>query len=401
MTVLFNVTDAIGPASNHGITRTERELARALVGRPEVEFVVIAAGQAWRVDREVIASTTAPTTPTTRGGVPRVERFGVDQPPAPERRMTVVRRALLSRSRRPTDPPIRSERAVVSADDVFVSVGLDWVHGALDFANQHMYGTGGRYVGFCYDTIPIDHPEWVFPPDPEGFRGHLRQAARVASSMVCISECTRADFVRHFPDYGDERVNVIRLGADATVRADRTHHDFAASLFDGEPYAIYCATLDRRKNHQLLYRAVRELARRGASANVAFVGMVGSGVRDLLDALRHDRSIAGRIAHVTNCGDRHLAALYARATFAVYPSLYEGWGLGVTEALAHGKPCLIASGSSLGEAGLGVCRELHPLRTAAWADAMNEYAVEPPALPPFELPTWSDAGRSLIEMATT
>jgi glycosyltransferase involved in cell wall biosynthesis len=108
--------------------------------------------------------------------------------------------------------------------------------------------------------------------------------------------------------------------------------------------------------------------------------------------------VAGRFAHVTGCDDRHLSGLYQRATFAVYPSLYEGWGLGVTEALAHGRACLIASGSSLGEAGLGVCRELHPLRTADWVQAMAEYFDSPPPVPAMELPTWRSAAEDLLAL---
>src|SRR5690606_20040285 len=144
----------------------------------------------------------------------------------------------------------------------------------------------------------------------------------------------------------------------AAVEVGEDQERFAAGLCDGEPYAVYCATLDRRKNHRVLYRAAREMARQGIPGNIVLVGKVGTGVDDLMYSLRHDPQIAGRFVHVTNCDDAHLAAIYRRARFAVYPSLYEGWGLGVTEALAHGKPCLIAEGSSLSEAGLGVCREL-------------------------------------------
>ncbi len=135
--------------------------------------------------------------------------------------------------------------------------------------------------------------------------------------------------------------------------------------------------------------------------NVAFVGKIGSGVDDLLDSIRHDPLVAGRIAHVTDCDDAHLAAIYRRARFAVYPSLYEGWGLGVTEALAHGTPCIVATGSSLGEAGLGVCTELHPLRTGEWVDAMTDYFAQPPALPSIEIPTWKRAADSIVEMVGT
>lgn len=394
MTLLFNVTDAIGTAPNHGITRTERRLAQALDDH-DVGFVVVREGRLWRVVGESIGPF------VDRGLVdmrPVVERFGVDAAPAGGRSLSMRARLSGRGGVGNTSRTVPIEPLRATSDDTIVSVGLDWVHGMVHHAERHVFGAGGRFVGMCYDLIPIDHPEWLFPPDPDGFRRYLRDMTRVASSVLCISECTQRDLLRHFPELGAERSPVIRLGADVAESVSAEHDRFAASVFGDQPYAIYCATLDRRKNHQLLYRAMRELVRRGVPGNLVFVGRVGSGVDDLLDCLRHDRAVAGRVAHVTDCDDLHLAALYRRATCAVYPSLYEGWGLGVTEALAHGTPCVVATGSSLPEAGLGVCRELSPLRTAPWVDTLAEYFADPPSLPALQLPTWAGAARDLIDL---
>lgn len=393
MTLLLNVTDAVSAAPNFGISRTERELAKALLDDVRVEFVAIQTGRLWHVDREGLRGALARS---TVGTTPQAERFGIDRVPA------TGRRARLRRALRPA--PVAPVEAVALAartpkpDEVLLSVGLDWVHGLVGEAERLHYGVGTRYVGFCYDMIPADHPEWLFPPDPRGFLDHFARVTRIADSVLCISESTRVDFIRHFPEFGPDRVHVLRLGADAAIETQAEHGRFAGQLFDGEPYAVYCATIDRRKNHQVLYRAARELVRRGVTPNFVFVGAIGNGVADLIDALRHDPEVRGRFIHVTNCDDAHLAAIYRRAAFAVFPSLYEGWGLGVTEALAHGRPCVIASGSSLGEAGLGVCQQVPPLATAAWADAIEAHFADPPTVPGIELPTWRAAGRHLLEL---
>lgn len=396
MTTYLNVTDAVGPMSNHGITRTERQLARALLGHDAVAFVAMNAKRLWQVDRDDLAERLDRVDVSE---VPVVERFGVDDPPRARSGFS-KRVARVSADRRWSTSRIGLRPVGAQRGDQLVSVGLDWAHGLMPEAERLVVGHGCRYVGFCYDMIPADHPEWLFPPDPHGFLRHFARVTRVASAVLCISESTRRDFRRHFPEYPAPRVQVAPLGADLTVEPGPIEDAFAASLHDGEPYAVYCATLDRRKNHQQLYRAVSELVRRGERPNFVFVGKLGNGVRDLLDCLRNDPAVAGRFVHVTHCDDRHLAAIYRRAAFAVYPSLYEGWGLGVTEALAHGTPCLIASGSSLGEAGLGVCRELHPLRTAEWTASISEYFAAPQVVPPLDLPTWQAAGEALLEMVT-
>ena len=395
MSVYFNVTDAIGAAPNHGITRTERRLASELSHHSDVSFVAMHGGRLYGVDRDDLRRAVDGAAPEAS---PSVELFGVDRS---SRGRSEKRIASLLRRSRDTVPGVALAPISLAPDAVLVSVGLDWVHGFVDVARRHVFGAGGRYVGFCYDLIPIDHPEWLFPPDPVGFRRHLRTVVDSAKPILCISENTRRDLLRHFPDLDPAGVHVLRLGADAAVDCEPRHHAFAASLFDGAPFAVYCATIDRRKNHQLLYRVVKEWARRGDEGNVVFVGRLGSGVDDLVDCLRHDPLVAGRIAHISNCDDAHLAALYRRAAVAVYPSLYEGWGLGVTEALAHGTPCLIASGSSLEEAGLGVCEVLHPLQTSHWVERIASHLTEPRGLPPVDLPTWRGTASDLLRLAAT
>lgn len=400
MTIFFNVTDAIGKAGNHGITRVERKFAAHFGRREDVEFVVMHERQLWQIARDTVISRAE--RPDVRR-TPTIERFGIDPAPVVASRWKRVSAAARLRSGAPAPGSLagaRLQKLLPSEVDVLVSVGVDWSRPMLDAAERMVFGSGSRFVGFCYDLIPIDHPEWLFPPRPELFVRHFERMSRIASTIVCISDRTREDFARHFPTYPRSMLHRITLGSDIVVDVEASHDEFAATMFDGEPFAIYCATIDRRKNHQVLYRAMRELVRRGTAGNLLFVGMKGSGVDDLMHALRNDVTIRGRIAHVTDCDDRHLAALYRRARFAVYPSLYEGWGLGVTEAMAYGKRCIVASGSSLEEASLGSAHVVAPLATAAWADAITEHMDAPGRTVQVTLPTWSDAAAAMLEIVS-
>lgn len=401
MTILFNVTDAVGPSGTHGITRVERKLAGALMAHDDVEYVTMHEGNIWHVDRTSVAQRLS-RQPTER--VPVVERFGTDHAVG----TGAGRRAQLRTAVRRIGAGAPAAGASLSQvharpGDVLVSMGVDWQHGLLNAAERLVYGSDARFVGFCYDLIPIDHPEWLFPPDPNRFLRHFTRMTRIASSIVCISESTRLDLRRHFPTLDPARLPILVLGADAAVATEPHHRDFAESLFPGEQYAVYCATVDRRKNHQLLYRAMHQMARRGIPGNFVFVGKLGNGVSDLINVLRNDPAVAGRIAHVTNCDDAHLAAVYARSTFAVYPSLYEGWGLGVSEPLAHGRRSIIASGSSLEEAAFGTAVALPPLATTRWVDAIERWFADPllALCDPPTMPSWETAAHELVRIVGT
>jgi glycosyltransferase involved in cell wall biosynthesis len=74
-----------------------------------------------------------------------------------------------------------------------------------------------------------------------------------------------------------------------------------------------------------------------------------------------------------NISDHSLDWMYRNSRFTVYPSLYEGWGLPVTESLSRGKVCISSETSSMPEAGSGFADLLHPLDYVSWRDRIATY----------------------------
>ena len=78
------------------------------------------------------------------------------------------------------------------------------------------------------------------------------------------------------------------------------------------------------------------------------------------------------------------------------PSLYEGWGLPVVEALRHRRPVIASNRGAIAEAGFGVAVHLDPEDRWAWCAAISGMALAPRAYsPPVALPSWSEAGRAV------
>jgi glycosyltransferase involved in cell wall biosynthesis len=412
MTKLFNVTEALSVDSNHGITRTERMIASNFLDVEDVQFFAYIDHKFRLIENQVLR--TFLETFHAKELIPKVEYFGSFPQDSNFTQSNLSSRAQkqlrlqfpdrIQRARRELSDRKLTTSIQVSeyvplrpnANDVMLSVGLDWTYDYLGFAERQRYAHGTRVIGFCYDLIPIVHPQWLFPPDPIRFSNHFHRLDRVSDKVLCISEQTKKDYNSLFSENIDRSVRVVTLGSDLAARSEPKHDAFAKTLFDGEDYVLYVATIDRRKNHELLYRAIKILQARSKRLNILFVGKVGSGVSDLLRCLRTDTSLDGTVAHLTNCDDGHLSAVYKRCSFAVYPSLYEGWGLGVTEALAHGKHCVVANTSSLPEAGLGACTELNPFDAKAWADTLEQLTVDRPPTPDVAIPTWRDTAESLL-----
>src|SRR3546814_5159127 len=100
------------------------------------------------------------------------------------------------------------------------------------------------------------------------------------------------------------------------------------------------STVEPRKNHILAFDAGAELSRiHGADAIPLLVcaGRRGWRYDQIFARLESDPALKAHVVWIHDASDSELAALYRACAFTVYPSHYEGWGLPVTEALAHGQ----------------------------------------------------------------
>jgi glycosyltransferase involved in cell wall biosynthesis len=141
---------------------------------------------------------------------------------------------------------------------------------------------------------------------------------------------------------------------------------------------LFVSTIEVRKNHQLLMRVWRRLLEEMRPSDVpwlVFVGRIGWMVDDFVRQLHACDFLNGRIIVIADATDTELAALYRSCLFTVFPSLYEGWGLPVTESLSLGKPCLASDRTSLPEAGGPFARYFDP-ENVAEATAAIRGAIE-------------------------
>jgi glycosyltransferase involved in cell wall biosynthesis len=122
-------------------------------------------------------------------------------------------------------------------------------------------------------------------------------------------------------------------------------------------------------------------------------------VRALLADLDLDPRVKGSFLILSDATDAAVKWLYQHCLFTVFPSLYEGWGLPVTESLNNGKFVIASNTSSIPEAGGSLAEYLDPWDVDAWADRILFYTVNREALRERESrtrtcfipPTWDDS----------
>jgi glycosyltransferase involved in cell wall biosynthesis len=202
-------------------------------------------------------------------------------------------------------------------------------------------------VGVVYDLVAFDRTLGA-PRGAALERLTLPVAVRAARALLCISEATRALLVERRPAAA-AKAQVIPLAADEAFARARPDPAITARHGIERPYVMSAATLEPRKNLPGLIEAFAGLDDTLRDRfELVLVGAAGWRTGELDASLARHAHLVKAVGYVP---DDELAALYAGAALVAYPSLAEGFGLPVLEAMAAGAPVLTSDRSSLPEVG--------------------------------------------------
>jgi glycosyltransferase involved in cell wall biosynthesis len=203
------------------------------------------------------------------------------------------------------------------------------------------YTTPEKWSGYSvvtvHDMVFDLFPQFYSGPSFDLFRQRKRFSVQRADAVICVSDTTRRDVLR-FYELDADKVHVVpNACSDIFRRLDST--DFPASIQIKQPFLLYIGNRARYKNFDVLAKAYSLWHRRKEVALVLVGGRpVSVGEQQLMEKL----AIANQVKVLRDIDDETLCCLYNRALAFVYPSLYEGFGMPLLEAMVCGCP-IIAS----------------------------------------------------------
>ena len=209
-----------------------------------------------------------------------------------------------------------------------------------------------------HDLVPLHHPEWTTGRTRAMHSAKYRNAAASCDVIFVNSAYTGRDVAATL-GVPTERIRVAHPAPKPIFRPDGQAADLQV------PYVLTVATLEPRKNLEVLVDAYRLLENH---MQLAVVGAAGWGKQPLLEG--------PGIIRLGYVSDDELARLYRGAAVVAYPSRFEGFGIPVIEAMACGAPVVVSAHESLDEASGEAALRADPESPEAFAAAIEQAALD-------------------------
>lgn len=273
--------------------------------------------------------------------------------------------------------PITDRHMAIIWQRLKLPAPIEWVTGRLDLFHSPDFVLPPVRKAVTaltvHDLSFMRHPECSSPPLWEYLMDAVPRSVARADIVLADSECTRRDIIELLR-VPDERVHVIYAGVEPRFEpgSDEVAERIALARYDlRQPFILGLGTLQPRKNFPRLIRAYH-LARQKYHLDHQLVIGGGPGwlYEDIYDTI-HELGLQSDVRLIGFVEDVDLPALYRAASVFAFPSLYEGFGIPVLEAMGCGTPVVTSTASSLPEVAGDAALMVDPLDIEALAEALG------------------------------
>jgi glycosyltransferase involved in cell wall biosynthesis len=243
---------------------------------------------------------------------------------------------------------------------ILISLSASW---GIQRHNEALFSLkeqGFFIVRMIYDMIPSLKPHYVTHQEHVQFDIWVREVFRHSGLILAISEYTKKEIHRYctLHQITPPEVRVVRLGdvlevskISASTDENSNRRVAQPAFIPKRPFFIFVCTFHVRKNQRLAYDAWKIMLEKNPEQcpDLVFIGLPHPIVANLIDEIRRDTDVQGRIHLLADVSDHDLQWYYQHCLATIYPSYYEGWGLPVAESLTYGKVCIASHATSIPE----------------------------------------------------
>jgi len=229
-----------------------------------------------------------------------------------------------------------------------------------------------------HDLSFVHFPDTFTPALINYLNGVVPRSVDRATHILADSQATKEDLVNIW-NVPQNKITVLYSGVSGKFRPVTEKEQLRLvrekyGLGD-DPYFLSVGTVQPRKNFQMLFRAFEPVAKE-FEHNLFIAGGKGWLYEKVLVDIER-RGLTDRVRFIGFVDDADLPALYSGATLFLFPSIYEGFGLPLLEAMACGVPVITSDASSLPEVSGEAAIQLSPEQPERWTSAIMELLNDP------------------------
>jgi len=229
------------------------------------------------------------------------------------------------------------------------SIKPDIYHGLSQELPLGIKKTGVKTVVTMHDAIFMRYPELYSTSYRSIFIHKNKYACRVADRIIAISEQTKRDIIKFF-DADENKISVVYQGCNSIFRQPVSSEKTRSVQVKYQlplHYLLTVGSIEKRKNTTLIIEA---LHRFGLTIPLLVIGKPAPYINEL-QALIHKYGMEEQVKFIHHAETVDLPAIYTLAKIFVYPSIFEGCGIPILEALCSGTPVVSSKGSCFEETG--------------------------------------------------
>jgi alpha-1,2-rhamnosyltransferase len=288
--------------------------------------------------------------------------------------------------------------------DVVVLADATWSVPGWKPAVESAKAEGARVVPVIYDLLTWSHPQFFAPLFCAQFKRWLIEMIPLADACVCISNAT-SDALRQFAtaeglSNSMPPVGVFPLGTKLTPAAAEPGREVAAIFAKADRPFLMVGTIEPRKNHALVIDAFERFWGAGGTAPLVVTGRRGWQCEATLKRFAKLTAAGRPFTHIGDATDADLHHAYRHARCLIFPSVAEGFGLPIVEALAQGLPAIASDIPVHREVGGDLATYIPLGDPAHLAGLLRSIAdgstmLTAPAPGSVHLPTWAESAAAL------
>jgi len=249
--------------------------------------------------------------------------------------------------------------------------GVNLYHGLSGEIPSGLKRRGISSIVTVHDLIFFSHPHYYSFFDRIIYSRKSKHAAKNADKIIAISEQTKRDIIK-FLNVEDSKIEVVYQGCNNAFKQEypQSEKDKIREKYSlPERYILNVGTLQERKNALLIVKAIK-----GTDYHLVLIGGEKKYAQKIHSFIR-ENNLHNQVSFLKNVTVNELAMIYKMATIFCYPSLCEGFGIPIIEALFSKTPVITSLGNCFSEAGGSHSIYIDPFNEVALREAfINLYS---------------------------